>query len=456
MPHETALTVAPAQSVVLRFPGAAHGGPCSRETEAEPAEEPVAEAERLDALRFLEILDTLPDARFDRIVRLAAAHLEAPIVRLSFVDSDRVWTKASIGLDAKQAPRDISICSRVIESPEPLVVSDLMSDPRFRDYPQVTGGPRFRAYAGAPIVVAGGFRIGALCVIDRRPRPDIGAADMAFLEDLAALVVDALEAHRQTIERQKRLEAARRDVARAESAKRRFLSIVSHELRTPLNAISGFSEVIAGELFGPHSTPEYKDYALHMRAASCRLGALVERVLTYTAAETRALDLIETDVDLAAMLRKCVALTRAAKTENGRPEISLEVAVNAPASVRADEAHLTQIVMEILENAVAHSDPRSRIAVQASRAPGGGLALSVVDCGPGVPPGDIARLTEAFTQADERLERRREGAGLGLALVKTLAEMHGGQLSIKNRRAGGTVVEIALPAWRSRPEAADA
>jgi len=414
---------------------------------------PADEAARLEALAALGILDTLPDARFDRIVRLAAAHFDAPIIRLSFVDRERVWAKASIGLDVKQAPREVSICSRVIAQSTPLAAPDLVADDRFKDYPQVAGGPRFRAYFGAPIIIAGGWRIGAICVIDRRPRPDVGPQDIRFLEDLAALVVDALHQRRQVAERQRRLEAARRDLARAENAKRRFLAIISHELRTPLNALAGFSEVLSEELLGPHSAPEYREYAGHMRAAAGRLGALVERVLTYTAAETHELALIESDVALAPLLRKCVALVRAAKTVDGRPKIALEIAADAPKFLRADEAHLTQIVMELLENAIAHSNASCRIFVQAACAEDGGVRLAVSDCGPGMPAREIARLTEAFTQADERLARTREGAGLGLAIVRTLADLHDGRIAIHNRRAGGTVVEVTLPASRSLPDA---
>ncbi len=148
---------------------------------------PEDEALRQQALDGLALVDTLPEARFDRLTRLAASVFDVPIALISLVDQDRQWFKSCQGLDVRETPRDISFCGHAILEDRCLVVEDAAGDPRFADNPLVTGEPRLRFYAGRPITAPGGQRIGTLCVIDRRPRR-FEARDRLLLDQLAALV----------------------------------------------------------------------------------------------------------------------------------------------------------------------------------------------------------------------------------------------------------------------------
>lgn len=152
---------------------------------------PAEEAERLAALQSLRVLDTAPEERFDRITRLAQRLFDVPIVLVSLVDQCRQWFKSAQGLAARETPRDISFCGHAIHADEVYVVEDTLRDPRFADNPLVTGDPDIRFYAGAPLSTAGGYRIGTLCLIDRRPR-SFSAADRHALRDLAVWVEDEL------------------------------------------------------------------------------------------------------------------------------------------------------------------------------------------------------------------------------------------------------------------------
>ena len=128
----------------------------------------VAEAKRLAALHALEILDTEPEERFDRITRLATAVFDVPIALVTLIDADRQWNKSCVGLDVKQWPRSISLCSRAIESDEPLVIADLRSDRRFPGHPLADEGSPVRFYAGQPVRAPGGERVGTVCIADPR------------------------------------------------------------------------------------------------------------------------------------------------------------------------------------------------------------------------------------------------------------------------------------------------
>jgi GAF domain-containing protein len=156
-----------------------------------PAPIPADEAERLQALHELLLLDTPPDERYDRVVRFAAEQLDMPVALVSLVDGRRQWFKARLGLDAPETGRDISFCGHAILAPELFVVEDASLDPRFADNPLVTGDPHIRFYAGAPVSAPGGQRIGTLCVIDTVPR-SLGPVEVAVLEALRGLVNEAL------------------------------------------------------------------------------------------------------------------------------------------------------------------------------------------------------------------------------------------------------------------------
>ena len=154
---------------------------------------PEDEERRLEALSRLALLDTVPEERFDRIARLARDRLKLPVARVVLVDRDRQWFKSRIGDDRVQTPRDESVCAHVILEEEVFQVTDLLLDERFADSPVVTGPERARFYAGAPLVMPDGTRVGTLCVVDHRPRV-LDAGQLAELRHLARLVSSELVA----------------------------------------------------------------------------------------------------------------------------------------------------------------------------------------------------------------------------------------------------------------------
>ena len=132
---------------------------CSQTDSASPAVSP-SEPGRLEALRRYSILDTVPEASFDRITRLVATTFQAPIVRLTFVDAERDWSKSWVGSDLQEPGRASSFCQYSILSDQVMVVPDARTDARFRDNPLVTGAPHARFYAGAPLKTSDGFILG--------------------------------------------------------------------------------------------------------------------------------------------------------------------------------------------------------------------------------------------------------------------------------------------------------
>ncbi|MDR6959783.1 diguanylate cyclase (GGDEF)-like protein [Pseudomonas brassicacearum] len=147
---------------------------------------PDNEAVRLKNLHSLKLLDTAPEERFDRLTRLARRLFDVPIALVSLVDANRQWFKSSAGLDASETPREVSFCGHAILQDQILEICDAEQDERFHDNPLVTDKPGIRFYAGYPLGLADGSKLGTLCLLDTRPRT-LNDEERELLRDLARM-----------------------------------------------------------------------------------------------------------------------------------------------------------------------------------------------------------------------------------------------------------------------------
>ncbi len=160
---------------------------------------PSLESSRLARLRDLVVLDSEPEPLFDELARLASSICGVPIALLSLIDEERQWFKANVGLPGvNETPRDVAFCAHAIQSDALFCVPDATQDSRFADNPLVTGAPDIRFYAGAPLALANGARVGTLCVIDRTPR-QLTPEQSEMLSTLAKMTTQALEMRRDLI-----------------------------------------------------------------------------------------------------------------------------------------------------------------------------------------------------------------------------------------------------------------
>jgi GAF domain-containing protein len=157
---------------------------------------PSNESKRLKVLWQYEVLDTVPEEMFDDLTELAASICEAPIALVSLVDEDRQWFKSTQGVSLRETVRDISFCAHAICQTGLFIIPDARKDPRFKNNPLVTGGPKIRFYAGSPLVTADGYALGTICVIDQKPR-ELSTAQKRALQLLSRVVVSQLELRRQ-------------------------------------------------------------------------------------------------------------------------------------------------------------------------------------------------------------------------------------------------------------------
>jgi signal transduction histidine kinase len=239
---------------------------------------------------------------------------------------------------------------------------------------------------------------------------------------------------------QPELTAARRAM---DAQKRSFLRMVSHELRTPLNSIIGFSEVISKELCGPLGSPQYKEYAEHVRQSGLKLLRLVNQVLEIARLEGHV-----TDLDpMPELLDHAVDDTLDALREeiNARQIRILVADEGRLPGVVADPRGLRTVLTNLLQNAVAYSPEGSEVRLSAGRAPGC-VRIVIEDEGEGIDPAEIPRLMRPFEQGQNALTRSTEGAGLGLPIVALLCQAMGGGLRLVSEPGKGLRAEVVLPA----------
>jgi len=192
----------------------------------------------LTALLGLEILDTAPEPEFDALVHAAAAVCGVPMALISLIDRERQWFKANIGLNGtSQTAREVSFCAHAVLSDTVFVVEDTTKDSRFAGNPLVLGEPHIRFYAGAPLRLSSGERIGTLCIMDSAPRTLI-EADRSALERLAVAVVRALEG-RLAVRELSRSRSSAPQASAAQGSVDRALRNVDHAMKHLFTADAG-------------------------------------------------------------------------------------------------------------------------------------------------------------------------------------------------------------------------
>lgn len=230
------------------------------------------------------------------------------------------------------------------------------------------------------------------------------------------------------------------ELRRLEQARVEFVANVSHELRTPLTAIKGYLETLLDEM--PTKESRNRRFLEVVNTHTERLGRLVDDLLQLSNIETGRVVLHPESIALAKFMTEVASMFEGKCAQQG---IVLENAIPPNLQVYADRDRLTQIFVNLINNALQYTPKGGQVTLVAQVEDGGFVAIQVRDTGQGVPASALPRLTERFYRVDKARSREQGGTGLGLAIVKHLVHLHGGRLHIESEVNKGMMVQVALP-----------
>jgi signal transduction histidine kinase/CheY-like chemotaxis protein len=402
---------------------------------------PANEQQRLLRLRELALLDTAAEPMLDAFTTLASDITGMPIALISLVDADRQWFKSAVGLaQGGETPRSVSFCGHVVAGDDPGVfeVADALRDLRFHDNPLVTGEPRIRHYAGAPLTLPGGERIGTVCLIS--PQPGLLSDEhRRFLAQLSGTIVHVLLLRGQELEGRRALELALAQAERANRAKSDFLAAMSHEIRTPINGVLGLSRMLAASPLPAREA----GWVRTLDQCASTLLALVNDVLDLSKIEAGQMLLERAAIEQPALAEEMAAMFRFRAAERGLA-FRLDLAPDLPRQVLGDPLRLRQVLINLLGNAAKFTAVGS-FGLAVARGDGDTVRFVVHDTGPGLSEEVQAQLFRPYAQADASVARTHQGSGLGLAIVRELCHLMDGRVELRSAPGQGSVFTVTLP-----------
>jgi two-component system cell cycle sensor histidine kinase PleC len=267
---------------------------------------------------------------------------------------------------------------------------------------------------------------------------------------LRKLVAELERSETMTADLTRQLEEEKVNAERSSNSKNAFLANMSHELRTPLNAINGFSEILVDEMYGPLGDERYKTYAQDILDSGKHLLEMITDILDMAKIEAGKMTVDLQSIDIVDPVDAAIRMIRR-KAED--KNISLQMVANPGLPlVEADHRAIRQMILNLVSNALKFTDPGGEVRVTVDQK-GDELRVSVRDNGIGIPADALPRLAQPFEQVSDTRDRNFDGTGLGLALTKSFAEMHGGRLTIASKPGRGTQVSFYLPISEARSEA---
>jgi signal transduction histidine kinase len=390
---------------------------------------------RLAALHRYGILDTPVEADFDNLAALAAAICETPMSIINFIDQNRQWFKAAVGMGAREAPLDTAICTHaMLQQSDLMIIPDTLKDDRFAENPLCCGLDNLRFYAGAQLISPEGFVLGTVCVVDQVPR-ELSETQKQLLRTLAGQVINMLEVRKQAeIHRQI---GAKLDAEL--STRKEILGVVTHDLRSPLNSINLVAHLLddVGQAAEDDLTPA--EMGRMLRDCVSDMQRLVADLSDFSMVEHGGLSMNLAKGDPREILagaerRFCLP------AENAGIELKV-VAGDLPESILADEQRITQAIGNLLFNAIKFTPRGGRVVVSAALQDQD-LVFSVADTGCGIAEEKIPHVFDRFwTEGDAR----HGGRGIGLTIARSIAKAHGGDLTVASKLGEGTTFSLLLP-----------
>ena len=382
------------------------------------ADIPLNEKERFEALKRLDILDTLPEDAYDTITKIASEICSTPIALVSLIDPKRQWFKSNFGLKVRETPRDLAFCTHSILEPDKIfVVPDATKDHRFHYNPLTTGDPHVIFYAGVPLTTSDGYALGTLCVIDNKPRKKLTKRQKSTLKALAKQVMILFELRKKNF----KLEQANKEISRLNEELNHFAYRLTHDLKTPIRGINSLAEFIKQDFCEEIKGTEADKLIDLITSRTIYMESMIEQLLAYTQVTNAEINFESFNIKelLENILKNC-------DLENA---ISIDMR-ELNVSIFHSRISLLQIFQNLLVNSKKFCD-KEICEVQISLIEQKDkYQFLYLDNGPGISENYHKKIFLMFETLDSNNHKNN---GIGLATVKSIITRLGGYITLKNR-----------------------
>lgn len=402
----------------------------------------VRSAERLKSLRLSGLLDTPPEAAFDRFAELAHQIIGVPVVLVSLVDEDRQFFKSQIGLpepwaSARETPLSHSFCQHVVNTKQPLIVSDARENDLVKDNLAVAD-IGIIAYAGIPLETSDHQILGSFCAIDSQPR-QWSDNEILVLKSLAEMVIREVELRKLAQEYQSRFDT----LQKAEMRRDDLVHMIVHDLRTPLSSLSGGLQAL-DVLLAEDADDSQRQMLDIARRGARSLSQMVDTILDVSRGEAGLLDVNCKPISPLSLINIALEQTQSLSQKKSQ-SLSVEVAGDLP-TLCADESKLSRVLVNLLGNAIQYTPAKGRIHITVERDTDDSQSQlwRVHDNGSGISQGELQTIFEKFGQGTAA-NRSAPSSGIGLTFCKMVVEAHGGRIWAESEVGQGSRFCFTIP-----------
>jgi signal transduction histidine kinase len=393
---------------------------------------PSNEKERLFALREFDVVNTAPEQEYDDIVTLAAQICSIGTAHVSLIDSERQWLKAQIGLGVQNLDRNLAFCAHTILQDDIFVVPDASKDSRFHDHPMViseSDGIRF--YAGLPLTTSEGYNLGALCVIDTKPR-ELTLDQVNSLRILSKQVIKQLELRKAN----KTLNVQSQRLQDKDEINKRLLFIIGHDVRSPLASLKGLMGLVKD---GTLTSTEFQEMISQIMSTLSSADRLLNDLLQWAASHQEKGTTNE-EIDLQKLAE---SISNSFSIEFSRKQNRIKNLILGQSSIIFDKNILLFVLRNLLLNANKFTE-EGFITIEVSKGLGS-IKLSVSDTGQGMSAEQMLKLFNWENRSSTLGTKGEKGSGLALLLCQDLLRKNGGDLFVESKIGKGSTFSVVLP-----------
>jgi len=392
---------------------------------------PKNEKKRQREVEKYNLLDTLPEEKFDNITKIMAHICNTPISLITLLDKERNFLKSHYGIPSSESPRKLSFCGHAINSEEDImIVKDARLDNRFEDNPLVTEqGVVF--YAGVPLVNNKGYKLGTLCVFDTEPK-ELNEDQINALKTVSKQVILLFE----EIIKNKKLKQLKLDLEEKNRHLEKFAGIVSHDLKSPLSNIILLTELI-GENVRKEGDEESENYLDILKKSSFALKDYIDGLLDFYRSDNLIAQEHE-EVHFFDFLNEVKKITDPRGIVNFTVESKED-------TLFINKIALLQVLTNLIINAIKYNDKNTiEIKVSCEKTEDY-YVFSIADNGVGIEKEFQQKMFDLFSRAAGQLDRNgMQGSGIGLATVKKIIDSLGGTIEVSSEIGEGTLFTFTV------------